>query len=129
MHVFGPIPTPKSNHCHEGFDECAATYYPFSSRPYRRGCHWGGEGAAGDLRDLRAPLDLAWVTGVVVAELEARPVVRVRHLERPEGGGGAHVAAGRRQGGPEAVHDRSQDLEEPLPHRPIKALKFTRKWS
>ena len=48
--------------------------------------------------------------------------MRVRHLERPEGGGGAQVAAGRRLGGLEPVHDRRQNLEEPLPHRTLKAL-------
>ena len=88
---------------------------PDNNQTYRRGRYRGGEGAAGDLDSLGLMTS-------TVAQLEASPVVGVRHLEGPEGGGGAEVAAGGGHGGLHAVHDRSQDLQEALPHRALQAL-------
>ena len=88
---------------------------PDNDQTYRRGWYRGGEGATGDLSGLG-------LEAAAVAQLEARPVVCVRHLEGPEGGGCAEVAAGGAHRGLHAVHDRSQDLQEALPHRALEAL-------
>ena len=92
-------------------------YQTDNDQTYRRGRYRGGEGAAGDLRGLGG------LEAPTVAQLEAGPVVGVRHLEGPEGGGGAEVAAGGAHGGLHAVHDRRQDLQQALPHRALEALK------
>ena len=89
---------------------------PDNDQTYRRGRYRGGEGATGDFGGLG-------LEATIVAQFEARPVVGVRHLEGPEGGGGAEVAAGGAHGGLHAVHDRRQDLQEALPHRALEALK------
>ena len=61
-------------------------YQTDNDQTYRRGGYRGGEGATGDFGGLG-------LEATIVAQFEARPVVGVRHLEGPEGGGGAEVAA------------------------------------